>query len=136
MKILTRTNLNLFILFNTFIFLGQEFGIESTAVYSSQLTRFACHIKRRAVSLRQLFHGIETLLTRHRASTSMYSLIFCVRVTRPPQYGRNGTAHAAGASILSAARGVFAGMRSVRVRHACGVRWAWRITTGLCHAFP
>jgi len=49
-----------------------------------------------------------------------------------------------------AARGVFAGMRSVglRVRHACGVRWAWRITAGpavirqahrgagLCHAFP
>jgi len=33
-------------------------------------------------------------------------------------------------------RGVFAGMRSVRVRHACGVRWAWRITAGLCHAFP
>jgi len=27
-------------------------------------------------------------------------------------------------------------MRSVRVRHACGVRWAWRITAGLCHAFP
>jgi len=33
-------------------------------------------------------------------------------------------------------RGEFAGMRSVRVRHACGVRWAWRITAGLCHAFP
>jgi len=25
--------------------------------------------------------------------------------------------------MLSPARGVFAGMRSVRVRHACGVRW-------------
>jgi len=25
---------------------------------------------------------------------------------------------------------------SVRVRHACGVRWTWRITAGLCHAFP
>jgi len=24
----------------------------------------------------------------------------------------------------------------VRVRHACGVRWAWRITVGLCHTFP
>ena len=44
-------------------------------------------------------------------------------------------AHAAGASILSPATEVFAGMRSVRVRHACGVRWAWRITAGLCHAF-
>jgi len=38
--------------------------------------------------------------------------------------------HAADASILSLARGVFAGMRSV-----CGVRWAWQITAGLCHAF-
>ena len=73
---------------------------------------------------------------RHRASTSMYSITFRVRVTTPPQYGRNGTAHAAGASMLSPARGVFAGMRSVRVRHACGVRWAWRITAGLCQAFP
>jgi len=40
------------------------------------------------------------------------------------------TLHAAGASMLSLARGVFAGMRS-----ACGVRWAWRTTAGLCHAF-
>jgi len=30
--------------------------------------------------------------TRHRASTSMYSLTFRVRATTPPQYGRNGTA--------------------------------------------
>jgi len=66
----------------------------------------------------------------------MYSLTFRVRVTTPPQYGRNGTAHAAGASILLPARGVFAGMRSVRVRHACCVRWAWWITAWLCHAFP
>jgi len=39
-------------------------------------------------------------------------------------------AHAAGSSMLALARGVFSGMRS-----ACGVRWAWRITAGLCHAF-
>ena len=77
-----------------------------------------------------------SILTRHRVSTSMYSLTFRIRVTTPPQYGRNGTAHAAGASILSPARAVFAGMRNVRVRHACGVQWAWRITAGLCHAFP
>jgi len=72
------------------------------------------------------------LSTRHRASTSMYWLTFRVRVTTrtPLQYGWNGTAHAAGASILSPARGVFTGMRSVRVRRA------WRITAGLCHAFP
>jgi len=50
----------------------------------------------------------------------MYLLTFRVRVTTPPQYGQNGTAHAAGALMLSPARGVFAGMRSVRVRHACG----------------
>jgi len=31
---------------------------------------------------------------------------------------------------------VFAGMHSVRVRHACGMWWAWRITAGLCYAFP
>ena len=31
-------------------------------------------------------------------------------------------------------RGVFAGMRSAW-HSACGVRWAWRITAGLCHAF-
>jgi len=55
-------------------------------------------------------------LTRHKASTSMYSLTFRIRLTTPPQYGRNGTAHAAGATILSPASGVFAGMRS-----ACGV---------------
>jgi len=42
----------------------------------------------------------------------MYSLTFRVRVTTPPQYGRNGTADAAGASMLTLARGVFAGMRS------------------------
>jgi len=65
----------------------------------------------------------------------MYSLIFRVLVATPPQYRRNGTAYAAGASMLSV-RGVFACMRSVRVQNACGVRWAWRITAGLCHAFP
>jgi len=42
----------------------------------------------------------------------MYSLTFRVRVTTPPQYGRNGTAHAAGASMLALTRGVFAGMHS------------------------
>jgi len=50
----------------------------------------------------------------------MYSLTFCVRITTPPQYARNGTAHTAGVSMLLPARGVFTGMRSVRVWHACG----------------
>ena len=58
--------------------------------------------------------------TRHRASTRMYSLTVRVRITTPPQYGQNGTAHTAGESILSPAREVFAGTRSARVRHACG----------------
>jgi len=52
----------------------------------------------------------------------MYSLTLCVRLTTPP-------------FMLSPVRVVFAGMRSVRVRHACAVRWAWRVTAGLCHAF-
>jgi len=60
------------------------------------------------------------ITNRHRASTNMYSLTFRVRVTTPPHYGRNGTAHAAGASILSPARGVFfRHAYSVRVRHTC-----------------
>jgi len=41
---------------------------------------------------------------------------FRVRVTTPLQYERNGTAHTADASILSPARGVFAGVRGT----ACG----------------
>jgi len=64
----------------------------------------------------------------------MYSLTFRVHVTTPSQYGRNGMAHAAGASILSQAEGVFAGMHSAW--HCVGVWWAWRMTAGLCHAFP
>jgi len=85
---------------------------------------------------RVLTHKGSAEGTRHRASTSMYSLTFRVRVTTLPQYERNGTAHAACASMLWPARGVFAGMRSVRVRLACGVRLAWRITAGLYYAFP
>jgi len=27
-------------------------------------------------------------------------------------------------------------MHRVHVRHACSVRWAWRITAGFCHTFP
>jgi len=64
----------------------------------------------------------------------MYSLTFRVRVTKLPQYGRNGTAHAAGASILSPARGVFAGMCSAWhcVRRMVG----YMLVLALCHAFP
>jgi len=75
--------------------------------------------------------------TRHRASTSVYSLTFRIRVTTPLTVWTkwNGiiaanVVHAAGVSILSPVRGVLASMHS-----ACGVRWAWRITAGLCHVF-
>jgi len=40
----------------------------------------------------QLSEILFTGRTRHRASTSMYSLTFRVRVASPKQYGRNGTA--------------------------------------------
>jgi len=66
-----------------------------------------------------------TKTSRHSASTGMHSLTFRVRVTTPPQYGRSGTAHTAGASMLSLVRGVFAGMRAVGL---ADYRW-------LCHAF-
>ena len=42
----------------------------------------------------------------------MYSLTFRVRVTIPPQYGRNGTAHAAGEGSLR--------WHAACVRRACG----------------
>jgi len=77
-----------------------------------------------------------TQLTRHRASTSMYSLTFRARITTPTVWTKwdgliaDNVAHAAGTSILSLARRVFAGMRS-----AGSVQWASRITAGLCHAF-
>jgi len=45
----------------------------------------------------------------------------------------DNVAQAAGASILSLVR---ACVRACVVRAACGVLWAWRITAGLCHAFP
>ena len=68
-------------------------------------------------------HIWPILKTRH------HSLTFRIRVTTPLQYARNGTAHAAGASSLSLARGVLAGMRSEWhcVRRTVGLvdyRWA------------
>jgi len=71
-----------------------------------------CQYSSRAYQQRE--QRVRTTETRHIASTSMYSLTFRVRVTTSPQYGRNRTTRAAGVSILSQARGVFAGMRSVR----------------------
>ena len=60
-----------------------------------------------------MYINLTSTETRHRASTCMYLLTFRVCVTTPPQYGQNRTVHAAGASILSPVRGVFAAcMRS------------------------
>jgi len=79
--------------------------------YASFVTR---HICRTSISTQTS--------TRHRASTSMYSLTFRVRVTTPQQYGENRAAHAAGASILSPARGVSLRRHAwcVALRAACG----------------
>jgi len=54
----------------------------------------------------------RTITTRHRASTSMYSLTFRVRVATPAQYGRNGTA-----SLQ-----IKSHTQEACVRSACGVR--------------
>jgi len=65
----------------------------------------------------------------------MYSLTFRVRVTTSrsmDEMERHRCRERRARSMLVdfiAGEGVFAGMRS-----ACGVRWAWRITAGLCHA--
>jgi len=77
-------------------------------------------------TLRVSHHSINT---RHRASTSMYSLTFRVCVASPAQYGRNGTASL---QITSHTPNLHVDF----IAGACGVRWAWRITAGLCHAFP
>jgi len=81
-------------------------------------------------------HNVNALLSRHRASTSMYSLTFRVRVATPAQYGRTATASLQITSHMHQARRLYRWCVRACVRSACGVRWAWRITAGLCHAFP
>jgi len=71
----------------------------------------------------------QNRVTRHRASTSMYSLTFRVRVATPAQYGRNGTASLQITSHTPNLHVDF--IAGACVRSACGVRWAWRITAGL-----
>jgi len=65
--------------------------------------------------------GIAISIT-YRASTSMYSLTFRVPVTTPRSVDemKRRTQLARPFYRHFIARGVFAGMRSVRVRHACG----------------
>jgi len=62
---------------------------------------------------KSVVNSTTTIVTRHRVTTSMYSLT-CVCVTTPPQYGRNGTASLQ-ITLRTQKAGVFAGMRS-----ACG----------------
>ena len=79
-----------------------------------------------------MYINLTSTETRHRASTCMYLLTFRVCVTTPPQYGQNGTVHEVRRFYHWQGESVFAGMRSA---WHC-VRWVWRITAGLCHAFP
>jgi len=67
---------------------------------------------------------MTTKLTRHRASTSMYSLTFRVHVGTPAQYGRNGTASLQITSQTPNLHVYFIAGACVRacVRSACGVR--------------
>ena len=60
------------------------------------------------------------LSTRHRASTSTYSLTFHVRVATPAQYGRNGTASLQITSHTQQARQFYRWcVRACVVRAAC-----------------
>jgi len=73
---------------------------------------------------RSMHISSATEVTRHRASTSMYSLTFRVRVTKPPQYGRNGTASLPIASRTQQARRFYRwrgeSSPACVVRAACG----------------
>jgi len=44
------------------------------------------------ITICQTLTPLTLFITRHRASTSKYSLTFRIRVATPAQYGRNGTA--------------------------------------------
>jgi len=99
-------------------------------------------IASKALAMRALWRAVKTQLGIERvqacrASTSMYSLTFRVCVATPTQYGRNGTASLQITSHTQQARRFYRWcVRACVVRAACGVRRAWRITAGLCHAFP
>jgi len=64
-------------------------------------------------------HLQHFLATRHRASTSMYSLTFRVRVAIPAQYGRNGTASLQITSRTQQARRILSLVRACVVCAAC-----------------
>jgi len=64
--------------------------------------------------------------TRHRASTSMYSLTFRVRVITPPAvWTKWNCARSRRVDFIAGEESLFAGMCSVRVRHACGGPRGW-----------
>ena len=56
--------------------------------------------------------------TRHRASTSMYSLTFRVRVATPPMWAIWNGARSRRVHVIAGEGSLR--MRSVRVQHACG----------------
>jgi len=64
----------------------------------------------------------------------MYSLTFRVGVATPAQYGPNGMASLQITSPTPNLHVDF--IAGACVHSACGMRWAWRITAGLYHAFP
>jgi len=71
-----------------------------------------------------------------KAGTSMHSLTFRLRVTTPHTTDETERRTQQARRFYRRRGESSPGMHSVRVRHACGVRWAWRITAGLCRAFP
>jgi len=73
-----------------------------------------------------------TIQTRHRASASMYSLTFRVHVTTPRSVDEMER-RTQQVRRLYCRRGESSPASTVC---GCGVRWAWQITAGLCHAFP
>ena len=100
-------------------------GCKTVTVVVYSYSHITCH----HVLLISKCGSLINYRTRHRVSTSMYLLTFRVCVTTPPAVWtkwnslvEHNVANAAGASILSLVRGVFAGMRSV-----CGMRWAWQL---------
>jgi len=64
----------------------------------------------------------------------MYSMTFRVRVTTPAVWTKWNGARSRRVDVI-AGEGSQSSPACV-VRAACGVQWAWRITAGLCHAFP
>ena len=79
--------------------------------------------------------AVNKLTTRHRASTSMHSLTFRVRVATPAHYGRNGTASLQITSHTQQAHRFYRWCVRACVRSACGVRWPGGLPLGSATRF-